>query len=172
MTKQLEIEYTYLVRSVPKNLSGFRKDEIKQGYLGPKGERIRSYNNSRFEKTLKKKVKSTDFSTSTEETESLSKGEFETLWPRCMRTISKTRYYIPLQDEKTAELDLFHGALEGIAFVEVEFKTHAEAKNFSPPEWFGRDVTQEPWTINYELAGHTPQEIKKLISKVVKRNRK
>ena len=64
------------------------------------------------------------------------------------------------------------GALEGIAFVEVEFKTHAEAKNFSPPEWFGRDVTQEPWTINYELAGHTPQEIKKLISKVVKRNRK
>lgn len=172
MAKQIEIEHTYLVRSSPKNLSWFRKDEIKQGYLGPKGERIRSYNDTRFEKTFKKKVKPGDFSTSTEETTALSKKEFEELWQRCTRTLSKTRYYIPLQDGKIAELDLFHGKLEGIAFVEVEFKTRGEAEKFLPPSWFGRDVTQESWSINYGVAGHTIKELKVLMGKKKKKKGK
>lgn len=39
------------------------------------------------------------------------------------------------------EVDIFEGEYEGLILAEVEFPTIEEAERFSPPEWFGRDVT-------------------------------
>ena len=39
------------------------------------------------------------------------------------------------------ELDIFHGKFEGLILAEVEFPSLEEAKNFTPPEYFGEDVT-------------------------------
>ncbi len=36
---------------------------------------------------------------------------------------------------------MFHGYLEGLEFVEVEFQSEEQANGFNPPEWFGEDVT-------------------------------
>ena len=47
--------------------------------------------------------------------------------------ISKTRYIIPLADGHIAELDVFHGPLEGLRFVEVEFQDEEDADLFVPP---------------------------------------
>ncbi|MCC8027346.1 MAG: CYTH domain-containing protein [Clostridium sp.] len=57
--------------------------------------------------------------------------------------LSKRRYLIPLKDERglTVELDVFEGVYEGLALAEVEFSTEEEALSFTPPQWFGRDVT-------------------------------
>lgn len=55
--------------------------------------------------------------------------------------ISKTRYIIPLADGHIAELDVFHGPLEGLRFVEVEFQDEEDADLFVPPEWFGQNVS-------------------------------
>ena len=154
----LEIEHTYCVRILPTKLESYQKDEIQQGYVNEKGARIRSYNNIHFEKTIKRKVDRNDFSTATEQTVPLTAHQFEALWKQCPRTLVKTRYYIPLE-KHMAELDLFHGPLEGIAYVEVEFKSHAEAARFKAPDWFGADITQKPWSVNYELIGYTKDEV-------------
>lgn len=55
--------------------------------------------------------------------------------------ISKKRYVIPLTDSLKIELDIFAGMLTGFIMAEVEFQSLEEANNFTPPEWFGKDVT-------------------------------
>ena len=60
------------------------------------------------------------------------------------RLISKDRYVIPLTDsnnELFIELDFFHGELEDLILAEVEFPDTETASHFTPPSWFGEDVT-------------------------------
>ena len=57
--------------------------------------------------------------------------------------ITKTRYFIPINDGLTAELDVFEGMFEGLVFVEVEFESLEQATEFTPPEWFDEDVTSD-----------------------------
>jgi len=52
------------------------------------------------------------------------------------RQLEKTRHRVDL-DGLTAELDLYGGALAGLAVVEVEFASRQEAEAFDPPDWFG-----------------------------------
>ena len=56
--------------------------------------------------------------------------------------------------EHVAELDVYEGTLAGLLTVEVEFDSEDTAQQFAPPEWFGREVTdQEQWS-NAALARH------------------
>ena len=55
--------------------------------------------------------------------------------------IAKRRYLIPLSCGYTAELDIFAGNLAPLQLVEVEFESEEAANTFTPPEWFGKDVT-------------------------------
>ena len=56
--------------------------------------------------------------------------------------LTKKRYCIPLEGTSLAiELDVFAGAYEGLMLAEVEFPTEEEALAFTPPAWFGQDVT-------------------------------
>ena len=47
--------------------------------------------------------------------------------------IEKTRYFIPLKNGLTAELDIYYGSLRGLLTVEGEFSS----------VWFGRDVSAD-----------------------------
>lgn len=40
-----------------------------------------------------------------------------------------------------AEIDVFHGRLDGLILIEVEFPDEETALHFIPPTWFGREVT-------------------------------
>ena len=55
--------------------------------------------------------------------------------------ISKTRYLLPEKDSLTIELDVFHADYEGLFLAEVEFPSEEAANSYTPPAWFGRDVT-------------------------------
>lgn len=57
------------------------------------------------------------------------------------RLIRKKRYMIPLNDSLTIELDVFEDDLAPLLLAEVEFPDEASALSFTPPEWFGTDVT-------------------------------
>ena len=57
------------------------------------------------------------------------------------RLIRKKRYMIPLDDSLTIELDVFEGDLAPLLLAEVEFPDETSALSFTPPEWFGTDVT-------------------------------
>ncbi len=82
--------------------------------------------------------------------------------------VEKTRYRIPLScsspklgegdrsegvvEEYVAELDIFHGRHEGLLLVEVEFPSVEAANAFTPPAWFGQDVSNDPRYRNSWLA--------------------
>lgn len=51
-------------------------------------------------------------------------------------TIEKDRYVIPYKDNLVIELDLFHGAYEGVVFAEIEFESEEQAKAIEVPDWF------------------------------------
>ena len=56
--------------------------------------------------------------------------------------IIKNRYNIKLDNELTAELDVFDNQLNGLILVEVEFEKEEDIINFVKPDWFGKDVSK------------------------------
>lgn len=50
------------------------------------------------------------------------------------------------------ELDVFHGKLEGLVILEIEFATEEDAHSFKAPSGFGRNVTKDPNYTNAVLS--------------------
>ncbi len=82
----------------------------------------------------------------------LSENQFEPLWRLtggCR--LSKHRYFIPWEGY-TFELDVYEGMLEGLVIVEVEFDDSESCEAFTPPAWFGREVSDDVRYKNSRLA--------------------
>ncbi len=159
----LEIEKTFLVKNIP-NLTPVKQIKIKQGYISspPSPLRIRQKGGV-FELTKKIPLKENDYSSNEEINILLTEYEFNKLWTQVEKFLEKSRYCIDIGENLIAELDIFEGDLSGLVFVEVEFPSQEIMESFVPPEWFGKDVTQEDFSSNSFLAGKTFDEIKKLI---------
>jgi CYTH domain-containing protein len=50
------------------------------------------------------------------------------------------------------ELDVYQGTLAGLVAAEIEFESAEESKRFSPPAWFGEEVTEDHHYKNSSLA--------------------
>lgn len=161
----IEIERTYLVKNVPGFAVSCNKSEIKQGYFSglPSPLRIRQKDNY-FELTKKFPKNSGDQSTHEEINLPIKGEEFDRLWPLAVRSLEKTRYFVPLLSGLVGELDVFHGKLAGLVFVEVEFISREQMGTFQPPDWFGADVTDEDFSVNSFLAGSSYNAVRDLIS--------
>ena len=149
----MEIERKYLVGSLPENLDAFPHVEIEQGYLCTSPTlRIRRMGDS-FILTVKEKMHSlTSAIVNREEEFFLSSESYARLRGKCEGImVEKTRYRIPV-GKYTAELDIFHGRHEGLLLVEVEFPSLEAANAFTPPAWFGQDVSNDPRYRNSWLA--------------------
>lgn len=68
-----------------------------------------------------------------------------------LNKLEKIRYEIP-DGKYTIELDIYVGDLERLATAEVEFDTIEESESYVPPEWFGREVTDDKRYKNKNLA--------------------
>ena len=79
--------------------------------------------------------------------------------------IEKTRYLIPHQ-VYTIELDIFHGALDGLIYAEVEFPTEEAALSFVPPSWFKKELTENGAFSNAALSRLSPEEIPDFLKKI------
>ena len=151
-----EIERKFLVKSLP-NLDKRTKDKILQGYISKSPEvRVRQKGSLYF-LTIKSQgaLNRKEFETL------ITLSHFKTLWYDFIEEyISKTRYYIRLNQQSIAELDIYHDELEGLITVEVEFESEEEANNFTPPDWFGKEVTYDSRYKNKNLAVNgLPSEI-------------
>jgi len=157
----LENELSFLIRELP-DLKEAVVKEIEQHYLseGPEPLRLRRIG-PRFELTKKIKVAPGDMTRQEEINIPLTDGEFKRLRPLALRSLDKTRYYLPLPGGLTAEIDVFRGPLDGLAMVEVEFTDDAARAAFVPPPWFGRDVSQEEWSANSWLAGKSFDDVRR-----------
>lgn len=134
----MEIERKYLVQQLPESLSGYPCRIIEQGYLNTDPVvRIRR-DNEKYELTYKSK----GFMTRMEYNLPLTQEAYEHLLTKIDgRLIQKKRYMIPLNNDLTAELDIFEGDLAPLILVEVEFSSEEAALAFVPPSWFGDNVT-------------------------------
>ena len=75
--------------------------------------------------------------------------------------LHKKRYVYALSDDLYAEADVFEEIYEGLKIVEVEFKTEAEAEAFTPPKWFGEEITGRKELSNASLAYDTRRSVRK-----------
>lgn len=134
----MEIERKYLVKHVPENLTDYPLKEIEQGYLNTEPVvRIR-----RSDDTYTLTYKGSGLMVREEYNLPLTKKAFDHLKEKTDGIlITKRRYLIPYQERYTIELDIFGGELSPLILAEVEFETEKEANVFTPPDWFGEDVT-------------------------------
>lgn len=158
-----EIERTWLVKKVPPK-KGVKNDKILQGYLSKKRNPLRiRQKGKKFELTKKFDIVPADESVKEEINVLVLKEEFNKLWPLVVKSLEKIRYYFPLKNGLIAEMDVYQKKLKGLVVVEVEFKSVEQMNSFVPPDWFGRDVTQEHWSANAYLAGKKFKDIKKYL---------
>ncbi len=150
----MEIERKYLIRRVPESCLAFPSTQIEQGYLCTDPVvRVRRDGDEYY-----LTYKSRGLLAREEYNLPLTREAYAHLVRKADGILlSKRRYRIPLAEAMkagrpaapqpdnvpplTVELDVFEGRYQGLILAEVEFATLAEAEAFSPPSWFGPDVT-------------------------------
>jgi CYTH domain-containing protein len=145
----MEIERKFLVKELPENLESYPQQRISQGYLCTDPVvRIRRSNDDYY-LTYKGK----GMMVREEYNLPLTEDAFHHMLPKVDGIlIDKIRYLIPLDGKLTAELDIFQGTLAPLRIIEVEFDTEEEALAFTPPSWFGDDVTNSRQYHNSNLS--------------------
>ena len=155
----MEIERKYLIRQLPDQALSFPSRQIEQAYLNTEPVvRIRREDDGYY-----LTYKSKGLMVREEYNLPLTKESYEHLRTKADGNIlTKTRYLIPLEgrDDLTIELDVFHGAFEGLVLAEVEFSSEEDALAFTPPPWFGQDVTFSGTYQNSRLSLLPPGEWK------------
>lgn len=136
----MEIEKKFLVKEIPNDLEDYKKEIISQGYISTSPViRIRQ-KGSRFYLTCKSKGLM-----AREEFEiEISENEYNRLSKKVdYNLVQKVRYYLPIQNNLTIELDIFKGVLKGLIIAEVEFPSLEDANAFIAPDWFTEEVTND-----------------------------
>ncbi|MBQ5418545.1 MAG: CYTH domain-containing protein [Selenomonas sp.] len=137
----MEIERQFLVAAVPVLPAEY--EVLRQGYVSLEPEiRIRQIGEKHFVLTVKRGAGLVREEWETEITPQEFANLSQRLWPATLM-IEKRRYIIALADGNQAELHMHEGNLTGFNYVEVEFPSIEAAHYFVPPEWFGREVTED-----------------------------
>jgi len=147
VTPPLEIERKFLLMRMPDRFDTMPSVEIRQGYAED-GLRFRQ-KGSRYYETRKFGMGLV----AEEHEREITEEEFDRAWPSTeARRLEKTRTEVDLGGGLVAEVDIFAGSLSGLRYVEVEFDDVESARAFDPPDWFGREVTEDPRYKNSSLA--------------------
>lgn len=158
---ELEIETTYLARSLPDGLQKIPFKEMTDIYIPVDSKhpklRLRK-NGDSYVMTKKSLVDPSDASTQIEETIRLSEDEYNALSSLDGKRVSKRRYKLGVAG-KTAEIDVFQDDLAGLALIDIEFDSIEERDAFSAPDYCGPDVTQEDFIAGGMLAGKSYSDI-------------
>lgn len=151
---EMEIERKFLISNINFDLNNYSYDIITQGYISTSPViRIRQKNNEYY-----LTCKSKGMLARKEFEIKIKKNEFLNLFKKVdNHLIIKKRYYIPL-NHLIIELDVFEKQLKGLIIAEVEFSSIEEANSFTPPDWFGNDVTKDKKYHNSYLSQITSYE--------------
>jgi CYTH domain-containing protein len=147
-----EVERKWVVSQAPAHALDAPAELIEQGYLtiGADGAETRL---RRRGDRCSLTVKSGSGMVRAEHEVELTPDQFLALWPATegLRLV-KRRHVLHGEDGATIELDVYEGSLSGLQVVEVEFDDPRAAESFSAPDWFGREVTDDPGYRNQRLA--------------------
>jgi len=161
MATEIELERTYLLKSLPSNLQDYPSEIIHDIYIPDSvfhpHLRLR-HRGDRFEMTKKVPILDNDSSKMFEHTIELEKEEFDALAKSSNKDIKKRRYTIDV-DGRKAELDVYMDKLEGLAVIDFEFDDEAQMRTFPMPDIALADVTQDETTAAGYLAGKSIADI-------------
>jgi CYTH domain-containing protein/CHAD domain-containing protein len=144
-----EIERKFLVTEMPRAESG--STSIEQGYLAL--DRDTEVRLRRAGDELFLTAKGGHGEVREEVEVSIDPESFAALWPLTAgRRVRKVRHYVPLGHDLRAEVDVYEERLDGLRTAEVEFDSAEAARAFTPPPWFGRELTGDRRYANQTLA--------------------
>lgn len=167
----MEIERKYLVPALPEGYEKYPFHQIEQAYLCTEPVvRIRRQDEEYYLTYKGKGLLARE-----EYNLPLTRDAYHHLLPKADGIVlTKRRYLIPLEEALSAaetgcltvetagmtpetsgliiEMDVFSGKYEGLVLAEVEFGSLEEAERFTPPSWFGRDVTMSGEYQNSKLS--------------------
>lgn len=150
----MEIERKFTIKDLPKDLVFFPCHIIEQAYLNTDPVvRIR-----RQDEDYYLTYKGKGLMVREEYNLPLNRASYEHLRTKADgNLISKKRYLIPCPPY-TIELDIFDPPFAPLIIAEVEFPSLEEAQRFLPPDWFDRDVTNDPAYHNSTLSKARPAD--------------
>lgn len=159
----MEIERKFIIKELPHNLNEYPCLFIEQAYLCTNPViRIRRQDEAYYLTYKGKGLMSRE-----EYNLPLNKEAYEHLRPKADgNIISKKRYVIPLENPRFTEgyvptedaanlkieLDIFEKPFKPLIIAEVEFPNEEMANAFLMPEWFQKDVTNDPAYHNSDLS--------------------
>lgn len=162
-----EIELTYLLKELPRDIKSFPSREIFDIYIPAIAEhpilRIRK-RGGKCEMTKKEPIHGADSSYQLETTIPLSGEEFEDLSQLGGKRVRKMRYDYQ-ENGIHYEIDIFQDKLAGLVLVDIEFGSLEEKKNFIPPEWCLREVTQEKFLAGGMVCGKCYADLRAQLDK-------
>jgi adenylate cyclase len=136
----MERERKFLVKKPPHNYDSYESAHIEQFYLCYNPEIRMRKADDKYYLTIKSNG-------------TFMRKEFEIrmlkifyYWLRKhyeQTLIFKDRYYIPITNNHTAELDIYLEELKGLIICEVEFKHKKDLVAFAIPNWFEKEVTKD-----------------------------
>ncbi len=135
----MEIERKFIIKKIPDNVIVEQKKELEQAYISVNPViRIRK-SDDKYKLTIKGKGL-----LAREEFElTIDKEQYENLKSKVENHfIVKNRYFIKY-GEHLIELDEFKGHLKDLLIAEIEFNDLCSANDFTPPSWFGKEVTDD-----------------------------
>lgn len=148
----MEIERKFLTQlPLPFSLENYPSHEITQAYVS-------------FSPTIRIRKEDSLFILTVKGKGHLAREEWELplTAPEYLALLSKTegtpvvkrRYFIPLENQLTAEVDVYQGVLQGLVTTEVEFPSLTDALAYQPPSWMGKDVSDDTNYKNTTLSKH------------------
>lgn len=148
----MEIERKFIIKTPPENLESYPFHWIEQAYLCTEPVvRVRRQDDEYY-----LTYKGAGLMAREESNLPLNKEAYYHLLLKADgNVISKKRYLIPLDHPGvregfpqppedytlTIEIDVFSAPFDPLILAEVEFFSTEEAEAFSPPDWFGEEVT-------------------------------
>lgn len=148
--KEIERKWVIDKDKIPYDLDkeDVRVYEIEQTYICFDPEmRVRRYNGGEFYEYTVKTNMTSDGMVRDEVNIDINETQYNNLVIKKEgNTINKTRYQFYSEGQLIA-IDIFHGDLDGLAYMEIEFPTMEESMEYETSDWVIREVTDD---INYK----------------------
>ena len=159
-----EVERKFLLDSLPLDIDTTSKITYERYFLeiGPDREvRIQRKGDDFY-----REVKTTNSELgSDKEVTPLTAKEFNELRQNAIGSIKRDSYVVT--GIQNVSVKIYHGRFEGLIRAEVEFPSTDAASHFSPPDWFGPEITKSKLGRDSKLLRLSDAEFKSLLEGTV-----
>lgn len=169
MSKDIELEKTFLLRCLPAEIADIKPSHILDIYIPGNSIdhphlRLRQKNQEYFI-TKKYPAQNGNATKQIEITIPLNEDEFKAMRNSSAAKVEKLRYSVNINGRK-ADVDIFQGELYGLAMVDFEFANVEEMNQFQIPKIALCDVSNEEFLAGGLLAGKKYSEIEPKLKKL------